>query len=179
MKNFYELKVAGLTRKLPLIKLNDDLTIASFVLLGDAELTHCAAEQLAKKIDFDFDYLVTMESKGIPLAQELCHFLQKPRYVVLRKSIKDYMKEPISISVSAITTSTPQELVLDGSDAQLLKGKKVVIIDDVISSGGSVAAAEKLLHKAEANVVARVAILAEGQAAKRTDIKFLEELPLF
>ncbi|KRL98874.1 phosphoribosyl transferase domain protein [Liquorilactobacillus satsumensis DSM 16230 = JCM 12392] len=161
------------------MKLNEELAIASFVLLGDAELTHYAAEKLAAKIDFDFDYLVTMESKGIPLAQEVCHFLKKPRYVVLRKSIKDYMKVPISVPVNAITTSAQQQLVIDGNDAALLKGKKVVIIDDVISSGGSIAAAEKLLHKIEANVVARVAILAEGDAAKRSDIQFLQKLPLF
>ncbi|KRM96789.1 phosphoribosyl transferase domain protein [Liquorilactobacillus aquaticus DSM 21051] len=179
MEKYYELKIGDLTRKLPLIKLNDDLAIASFVLLGDAELTHYAAERLAKKIDFEFDYLVTMESKGIPLAQEMCHFLNKPRYVVLRKSIKDYMNSPLTVPVNAITTSAQQQLVIDGNDAALLKGKRIVIIDDVISSGGSITAAEKLLLKAEANVVDRFAILAEGAAAKRKDIQFLEELPLF
>ncbi|GAJ26410.1 adenine phosphoribosyltransferase [Liquorilactobacillus sucicola DSM 21376 = JCM 15457] len=179
MEKYYELKIDDLTRKLPLIKLNDNVAIASFVLLGDAELTHYAAERLARKIDFDFDYLVTMESKGIPLAQEMCHFLKKPRYVVLRKNVKDYMEGHLSVAVNAITTSAQQQLVLDGNDAALLKGKKIVIIDDVISSGGSIAAAEKLMRKAEADVVDRFAILAEGDAAERADIQYLEKLPLF
>ncbi|KRL00841.1 phosphoribosyltransferase family protein [Liquorilactobacillus capillatus] len=179
MQEYYDLKIGKLTRRLPVVKLNADVAIASFVLLGDAELTRYTAEKLAQKINFEFDYLVTMESKGIPLAQEMCHFLNKPRYIVLRKSVKDYMNLPLSISVSTVTTSAPQQLVLDSNDATLLKGKQVVIIDDVISSGGSITAAEKLLRKAQANVVARLAILAEGAASERTDIEYLEKLPLF
>jgi len=180
MSTTYTLTLGPLTRQLPLIKLNDTTTIASFVLLGDAELTTYAAEQLNQRLaDVDFDYLVTMESKGIPLAQALSQLTNHPRFIVLRKSIKDYMRTPLTTPVQSITTSADQELVLDGTDAALIQGKRVVIVDDVISSGGSLATAQTLLAKAGATVVRKVAILAEGPAAKRSDIDFLAPLPLF
>lgn len=180
MPKTYELTIGPLKRELPLIKINPTTTIASFVLLGDAELTAYAAEQLSQKLkNIDFDYLVTMESKGIPLAQVLSDQTNHPHFIVLRKSVKDYMDAPLTESVHAITTSADQELVLDGADANLIRNKKVVIVDDVISSGGSLNTANALLKKAGANVVKQLAILAEGPAANRTDIDFLAPLPLF
>lgn len=180
MTKTYELTIGPLKRELPLIKINPTTTIASFVLLGDAELTAYAAEQLGKKLaNVDFDYLVTMESKGIPLAQVLSDQTNHPHFIVLRKSVKDYMNKPLTESVHAITTSADQELVLDGADADMIRGKKVVIVDDVISSGGSLNTAQSLLKQADATVVKQLAILAEGPAAKRTDFEYLAPLPLF
>lgn len=180
MTKTYQLKLGPLTRDLPLIQLNQDLTIASFVLLGDAELTHYAATQFTELLsDVSFDYLVTIESKGIPLAQELSWLTHHDRYIVLRKSVKDYMQAPVEQPVSSITTSADQELVLDGTDADLIRGKRVVIVDDVISTGGSVLTAKQLIEQAGATVVEQIAILAEGDAAERKDIRYLEKLPLF
>jgi len=180
MTKTYTLKLGPLTRQLPLIRLNDTTTIASFVLLGDTELTAYAAQQLHQRLaNVNFDYLVTMESKGIPLAQALSELSHQDRFMVLRKSVKDYMQRPLTTPVQSITTSADQELVLDGHDATLLKDKRVVIVDDVISTGGSLATAQTLLAAAGAQVVRQVAILAEGAAANRTDIDFLAPLPLF
>lgn len=175
----YQLKIGPLTRQLPIIPISQDLAIASFVLLGDAELTDYAAKELLAFMPADFDYLVTLESKGIPLAQELSRLTDHPQFVVLRKSIKDYMRAPIKLPVNAITTSAPQELVLDGTDADRLVAKRVVIVDDVISSGGSLTAARALIEQAGATVVGQLAILAEGGAVSRRDIRYLAELPLF
>lgn len=175
----YALQVGPITRQLPIIPISPDLAIASFVLLGDAELTDYAAQALAQRVPADFDYLVTMESKGIPLAQELSRLTNHPHFVVLRKSKKDYMQHPLEIPVTAITTSAPQKLILDGADAQRLANKRVVIVDDVISSGGSLKAAKALVERTGAQVVGQLAILAEGAAVDRNDIQFLAELPLF
>ncbi|GAW99327.1 phosphoribosyltransferase family protein [Secundilactobacillus mixtipabuli] len=180
MPKTYRLQLGSLVRHLPVMTLPNGVTIASFVLLGDAELTHWAAEQLLKKLNhLDFDYFVTVESKGIPLAQEITWLSGRKRYFVLRKGVKDYMVSPLTAPVTAITTSADQQLVLDGTDAAKLKGKSVVIVDDVISSGGSLQAAEKLLQQADAQVVNRLAVLAEGDAQKRQDIMTLGTLPLF
>ncbi|ASG78778.1 phosphoribosyltransferase family protein [Lactiplantibacillus pentosus] len=176
----YQLRLGPLTRNLPLIQIAPNTRIASFVLLGDAELTQYAAQQLAQRLTHTpFDYLVTMESKGIPLAQALSQLTHHPRFIVLRKSVKPYMTHPHTIAVTAITTHTPQQLVLDDADATLLRGKRVVIVDDVISTGGSLEAANRLLQQVGAQVVAQTAILAEGAAGTRTDIEFLAKLPLF
>ncbi|MFC0380363.1 phosphoribosyltransferase family protein [Levilactobacillus acidifarinae] len=179
MSPTYTLTLGPLTRQLPIMPISPKLAIASFVLLGDTELTDYAASALAQKMPADFDYLITMESKGIPLAQELSRLTNRAQFVVLRKSQKDYMRDPLSVPVNAITTSAPQRLFLDGLDAQSLAHKRVVIVDDVISSGGSLNAARVLVQQAGATVVGQVAILAEGAAAQRTDIQFLAELPLF
>lgn len=179
MLKTYQLKIGPLTRQLPIVQISQDLAIASFVLLGDAELTDYAAAELVKLMPADFDYLVTLESKGIPLAQELSRLTNHPQFVVLRKSTKDYMRAPIKLPVNAITTSKPQELVLDGVDADRLVAKRVVIVDDVISSGGSLATARTLIEQAGATVVGQLAILAEGGAVSRDDIRYLAELPLF
>ena len=175
----YPLQIGKLQRKLPLIDLNSELKIASFVILGDAELTHEAARLLAPLLPTDFDALVTMESKGIPLAHELALLTKHPRYFVIRKGVKAYMHNPYVTPVQAITTSEPQQLVLDGADAHALKGQRVILVDDVISTGGSLKAGAQLLKECGATVITQAAILAEGDAVNRTDITYLKPLPLF
>jgi len=178
MENYYTLEVAGVTRHLPIMQIADDLAIASFVILGDCELVTKAAPLLEQKLP-EVDYIVTAEAKGIPLVQELCRLRGLTYYIVARKSVKPYMDQPLTDEVVSITTQKTQTLCLDGKDALLLRGKKVAIVDDVISTGESLLAIERLVTKAGAEIVARAAILAEGDAAKREDIVFLEELPLF
>ena len=175
---YYELKVAGLTRQLPVMQIAPDLAIASFVILGDCELVTAAAPLLAERLP-EVDYLVTAEAKGIPLVNELSRILGLPYYIVARKSIKPYMDSPLTDELVSITTQKVQTLCLDGKDAMLVKGKRVAIVDDVISTGESLLAMERLLEKAGANILARAAILAEGAASSREDIVYLEKLPVF
>lgn len=177
-ENFYEIEVAGIKRKLPLVKIADNLEIASFVLLGDTELTKIAAEKL-EKITPECDYFMTAEAKGIPLAYELSRIRKMKKYIVARKSVKSYMKNYLKVSVNSITTKEIQRLYLDGIEAEEIKNKKIVLVDDVISTGQSILALEKLAKSAGAIVEGRVSILAEGEAADRDDIIFLEELPIF
>ena len=174
----YTLHVAGLTRELPIIKLSYDLSIASFVILGDTEIVKKTAPMIAKKLP-EVDFVVTAEAKGIPLAYEISKILNLNEYIVARKSIKAYMEEPIEVEVNSITTTNSQKLYLNNQDANKIKGKRVVLIDDVISTGQSLKALERLVEKAGANVVAKAAILAEGDAKDRKDIIFLEALPIF
>ena len=174
----YTLHVAGLTRELPIIKLSYDLSIASFVILGDTEIVKKTAPMIAKKLP-EVDFVVTAEAKGIPLAYEISKILNLNEYIVARKSIKAYMEEPIEVEVNSITTTNSQKLYLNNQDANKIKGKRVALIDDVISTGQSLKALERLVEKAGANVVAKAAILAEGDAKDRKDIIFLEELPTF
>lgn len=176
--DYYELNVANITRELPIIPISQDMAIASFVILGDCELVTAAAPELAVKLP-KVDYLVTAEAKGIPLVHELSRILGHPYYIVARKSIKSYMDDPLTDEVRSITTSKPQKLCLDGQDARLLKDKKVAIVDDVISTGESLSALVRLVEKAGAEITAKAAILAEGDAADRSDIIYLEKLPLF
>lgn len=175
----YELTVAGVSRELPILKIADGLSIASFVILGDAELVGAVAPLLADRLPEGVDYLMTAEAKGIPLAHEMARVMGMPRYIVARKSIKPYMFHPLVESVDSITTQAEQSLCLDGADADAIRGKRIALVDDVISTGESIAAVERLAVEAGAEVVARVAILAEGDAANRDDIIFLEALPLF
>lgn len=179
MNKYYNLEVAGLTRKLPIIKVSEELAIASFVLLGDAEMTIKAAESLALRLPTEIDFLVTAEAKGIPLLQELARIMGFKQYIVARKSVKAYMAFPLEVTVSSITTQKEQVLYLDGLDVEMIKGKNVAIIDDVISTGESLQALVDLVGRAGANIVAKAAILAEGTASERSDIIFLEKLPLF
>ena len=174
----YTLHVAGLTRELPIIKLSYDLSIASFVILGDTEIVKKTAPMIAKKLP-EVDFVVTAEAKGIPLAYEISKILNLNEYIVARKSIKAYMEEPIEVEVNSITTTNSQKLYLNNQDANKIKGKRVALIDDVISTGQSLKALERLVEKAGANVVAKAAILAEGAAKDRKDIIFLEALPTF
>lgn len=173
----YDLHVAGLTRKLPIVRISDDLDIASFVLLGDCELTINAAKELVEKIP-EVDYLITAEAKGIPLVQELSRLLNMKRYFVARKSIKPYMTEPFVTEVYSITTQRKQILCLDKEESELIKGKRILIVDDVISTGDSIKALETLVKDAGGIVSGKAAILAEGDAANRKDIIYLEKLPL-
>ena len=174
----YTLNVAGLTRELPIIKLSYDLSIASFVILGDPEIVRKTAPIIAKKLP-EVDFIVTAEAKGIPLAYEISRVLNLNEYVVARKSVKAYMEEPIEVEVNSITTTNSQKLYLNNQDAKKIKGKRVALVDDVISTGQSLKALERLVEKAGGKVLAKAAILAEGDAKDRKDIIFLEALPTF
>ena len=174
----YTLHVAGLTRELPIIKLSYDLSIASFVILGDTKIVKKTAPMIAKKLP-EVDFIVTAEAKGIPLAYEISKILNLDEYIVARKSVKAYMEEPIEVEVNSITTTNSQKLYLNNQDANKIKGKRVALIDDVISTGQSLKALERLVEKAGGKVLAKAAILAEGDAKDRKDIIFLEALPTF
>lgn len=177
MSEFYTMKIAGLERNLPICSVNDKLDIAGFIIFGDVEMTIKASEELLKKLP-EFDYIVTPEAKSIPIAYEMSRQSGK-KYFVARKKAKLYMKEPVSVNVRSITTNGEQTLIMDALEGRELTGKRVVILDDVISTGESLKAVEALCDKFSANVVAKCAILAEGDAADRDDIVFLEKLPLF
>ncbi|MEE1321271.1 MAG: phosphoribosyltransferase family protein [Acutalibacteraceae bacterium] len=174
---FYKMTIAGLERELPICKLNDKLDIAGFIIFGDVEITVESAKALIEKCP-EFDFIVTPEAKSIPLAYEMSRQSGK-KYFVCRKGPKLYMKEPIHVEVRSITTDKVQTLYLDSLEGEQLRGKRVLVLDDVISTGESLKAVEVLLSKFDANVVAKAAILAEGDAADRDDIVFLEKLPLF
>lgn len=177
MDEFYTLQVAGLTRKLPVCRLNEKMSIAAFIMFNDVELTvACAKELLAKAPEFDV--LVTAEAKGIPLAYEMSRQSDKP-YITARKGVKLYMKNPVKIDDQSITTANKQTLVIDQSDIDQMNGKRLLLVDDVISTGGSMHAIEALVSKSSGTVVGRCAVLAEGDAAERKDIFFLQTLPLF
>lgn len=173
----YKMKIAGLERELPLCPVNDNLDIAAFIIFGDVEITVASAEALLKKCP-DFDYIVCPEAKGIPLAYEMARQSGKP-YFICRKGPKVYMSHPVHVSVQSITTKKEQVIYLDGSEGEKLTGKKVLILDDVISTGESIEAVVKLVEQFDADIVGKAAILAEGDAADRDDIIFLEKLPVF
>lgn len=174
----YTLHVAGLTRNLPLCRVNDELYIAAFVIFGDVELTvNCARELL--KVAPEHDILITAESKGIPLVYEMAKQHGQNKYLIARKAPKLYMKNLFSTEVTSITTANRQMLHIDQNDADLMRGKRVLIVDDVISTGESLKAVEKLVSEAGGIVVGKMAILAEGPAKDRNDIIYLEKLPLF
>lgn len=173
----YKINIAGLERDLPICPVNDKLDIAAFVIFGDVEMTVNSATELLKKCP-EFDYIVSPEAKGIPLAYEMAKQSGKP-YFICRKGAKLYMKDPVSIHVRSITTDALQTVYLDGLEGEQMRGKKVLIVDDVISTGESLLAVIALVEKFDADIVGKAAILAEGDAAKRDDIIFLQELPLF
>ena len=175
---YYKMNVAGLTRYLPICPLNDKLSIAGFVIFGDQELTVACAKDLLKRAP-EYDYIITAESKGIPLAHEMARQANNSKYILARKGPKLYMRDIFSVTVNSITTAKEQKLYLDGNDAALMKGKRILIVDDVISTGESLKALEALVEKAGGIVCGRMAILAEGDAQKRNDIIYLEKLPLF
>ena len=177
MAETYRMKIAGLERELPLCPVNDKLDIAAFIIFGDVEMTVAACAELLQKCPA-FDYILTPEAKGIPLAYELSRQSGKP-YIIARKGAKLYMKNPVSVHVRSITTDSMQTLFLDEAEGERMRGKRVLILDDVISTGESLSAVEALLAKFDAQIVGKAAVLAEGDAAKRKDIIFREELPLF
>ncbi len=173
----YKINIAGLERELPICPVNDKLDIAAFVIFGDVEMTVKSAEALLAKCP-EFDYIVTPEAKSIPLAYEMSRQSGK-KYFVCRKGAKLYMKDLVSVHVRSITTDAIQTVYLDGLEGEQLRGKRVLIVDDVISTGESLLAVNALVNKFDANIVGQAAILAEGDAAKRDDIVFLQELPVF
>ncbi|MBQ7353468.1 MAG: adenine phosphoribosyltransferase [Clostridia bacterium] len=175
---YYNMTIAGLRRALPICRVTDDLYIAGFVIFGDPELTTACAKELLGKAP-EFDYMITAEAKGIPLIHEMARLKDNQKYMLARKGPKLYMRDIISSSVKSITTAKEQTLYLDGNDAELMKGKKILIIDDVISTGESLYALEALVKRAGGTIVGRMAILAEGDATLRNDIIYLEKLPLF
>ena len=175
---YYRMNVAGLDRDLPICPLNDKLSIAGFVIFGDQELTVACARELLKKAP-EYDYIITAEAKGIPLAHEMARQAGDAKYILARKGPKLYMRDIFSVSVNSITTAKEQKLYLDGADAKLMEGKRILIVDDVISTGESLRALEALVEKAGGNICGRMAILAEGDAQDREDLVYLEKLPLF
>lgn len=176
MSEYYRVDIAGMKRDLLRCPINDKLDIAAFILFGDVEITVHSAAELLKRLP-EFDYIVTPEAKSIPLAYEMSRQSGK-KYFVARKKPKLYMKDPVVVNVRSITTESVQTLIMDGIEGEQIRGKKVVILDDVISTGESLKAVEELCAKFDANVVAKAAVLAEGDAAKRDDIVFLGEIPL-
>ena len=174
---YYRMKIAGLERDLPLCKINDELYIAAFILFGDVEITEATAAELLKKAP-EFDIVITAESKGIPLAYEMARQSGKD-YIVARKNEKLYMKNVITTEVNSITTDFVQKLCLGEEDAAYMNGKRILVVDDVISTGESLKSLEVLIAQTGGEIVGRMAVLAEGDAADRKDILFLEKLPLF
>jgi adenine phosphoribosyltransferase len=175
---YYEMTIAGLKRQLPLCPVTDELYIGAFVIFGDPELTTACAEALLARAP-EYDYLITAEAKGIPLVHEMARLAGNQKYFLARKKAKLYMRNVFSVTVNSITTEGEQKLYLDGADAELMRGRRILIVDDVISTGQSLAAIEKLVDAAGGNIVGRMAILAEGEAQTRKDIVYLEPLPLF
>ena len=178
MKTSYHMTIAGCERDLPLCKASDTMMIGAFVIFGDVELTMACAGELLKKAP-EFDYMVAPEAKAIPLIHEMARQSGRNEYMLVRKAKKLYMDGVFETEVKSITTEAVQKLYMDGADARKLSGKRVLVLDDVISTGESIAAVEKLVQDAGGIVVGRMAILAEGDAANRDDILFLEKLPLF
>lgn len=177
MEKTYEMTIAGLKRELPLCPVSDKLDIAAFILFGDVEITVASAKELLKKCP-DFDIILTPEAKSIPLAYEMARQSGK-KYIVARKGEKVYMTDPVSVKVRSITTDHEQTLYLGSAEASELRGKRVLVVDDVISTGDSLKAVHALIDIIGGQLAASCAILAEGDAAKRNDIIFLEPLPLF
>ncbi len=174
----YKMKVGGVERDLPLCPISGGLYIGAFVLFGDVELTEKCAEALAARAP-EHDVMITAESKGIPLIHAMARIMGENRYVLARKSEKLYMKNVLKCVTRSITTDSEQVLYLDGDDAEFMRGKKVLIVDDVISTGGSLHSLENLVSQAGGIIVGKMTILAEGEAAGRDDIDYLEVLPLF
>jgi len=178
MEKSYTIDIAGIKRELPLCRVNDDLYIAAFIMFGDVEITVNSARELLSKAP-EFDVLITAESKGIPLLHEMARQSGNNYYIVARKGPKLYMKDIITTKVDSITTEHVQTLCIGSEEANAMKGKRVLIVDDVISTGESLSALETLIDKVGGKVVGRMAVLAEGDAIARTDITYLSPLPLF
>ena len=174
----YPMNIAGLKRELPICKVTDDLYIGAFVIFGDQELTVATARELLKLAP-EYDYLITAEAKGIPLIHEMARQHGDKKYMLARKGAKLYMTGVFETVVHSITTAKEQRLYLDTADAALMKGKRILLVDDVISTGESLRALEVLVEKAGGEIVGRMAILAEGDAQERPDLIYLEKLPLF
>lgn len=177
MKTSYEMTIAGCKRSLTLFPINEELYIAGFIMFGDVEITKATAEELLKRAP-EFDIIVSAEAKGIPLAYEMARQSNK-KYIVARKGPKLYMKDVVKVNVNSITTDHEQILCVGSDEASYMKGKRVLIVDDVISTGESLKALESLVNAVEGNICGKMTVLAEGDAASRDDIIYLEKLPLF
>ena len=175
---YYNMNIAGCDRALPICPLNENLMIAGFVIFGDPELTTACADALLNKAP-EYDYIITAEAKGIPLAHEMARLAGNQKYLLARKAPKLYMTGVFSATVRSITTAKEQTLYLDTADAELMRGKKILIVDDVISTGESLKAIEKLVSDAGGIICGKMSILAEGDAINRSDLVYLEKLPLF
>ena len=174
----HAMNIAGVDRKLPICRVTDDLYIGAFVIFGDCELTTACAKALLEKAP-EYDYIITAESKGIPLAQEMARLNGDAKWMLARKGVKLYMQDVLCVEVKSITTAAVQKLYLDGNDTAMMRGKRVLIVDDVISTGESLHALEELVNAAGGEIVGKMTILAEGEAQEREDIIYLEKLPLF
>ena len=175
---YYHMNIAGCDRALPLCPLTDELMIGAFVIFGDPELTTACAKALLEKAP-DYDYMITAEAKGIPLAHEMARQSGAKKYFLARKAPKLYMTGGFEVSVKSITTAKEQKLYLDVADAEMMKGKKILLVDDVISTGESLRALEVLVEQAGGIIAGHMAILAEGEAQERPDLIYLEKLPVF
>ena len=174
----YEIDIAGLKRQLPLCKVSDDLLIGAFVLFGDVEVTVHAAAELLKRAP-EYDYIIAPEAKSIPLLYEMARQSGAEHYFLARKGPKAYMSGVFEVEVKSITTASVQRLVIDTADAEMIRGKRRLIIDDVISTGESLRAMEELVNRAGGIIAGKMAVLAEGAARERDDIIYLAPLPLF
>ena len=175
----HRMTIAGVTRELPICKVTDNLYIGAFIMFGDAEMTVACAKELLARAPKDYDYLLTAEAKSIPLIHEMARQSGAKTYFVARKGLKVYLTDPLCVDVNSITTQHEQHLYLSGADAAMMHGKRILIVDDVISTGESLRALEKLVEEAGATVAGRMAVLAEGDAQERSDIVYLEKLPVF
>ena len=177
---YYGLDICGYKMQLPVVQIAPGLNIASFVMLGEVNCTNHAAKELAKRLShFSFDYIICPEAKVLPLAQALCSEMNIPQFVVMRKSVKGYMQNPVATDVKSITTDKVQSLVIDGKDADKIRGKRVLLIDDVVSTGGTFEAMEVLLNQLDVTVVGYAAVLKEGNDFNRPNTVTLQDLPLF
>ena len=174
---YHTMTIAGLQRDLPICRVSDELYIGAFVIFGDVELTCACAKALLDRAP-EYDYMITAEAKGIPLIHEMARQSGQNKYFLARKGPKLYMRDILDVAVHSITTAKEQHLYLDGADAAMMKGKKILVVDDVISTGESLTAIEKLVEAAGGIVAGRMAILAEGDAQNRGDIVYLEKLPV-
>ena len=177
-QKFYKMNIAGLDRDLPLCPISDSLMIGAFVIFGDPELTTACAEELLKRAP-EHDYMISAEAKGIPLVHEMARLEGNKKYFLARKAPKLYMTGVFEAAVHSITTANDQKLYLDTADAEQMKGKKILIVDDVISTGESLKAIENLVEKAGGVICGKMTVLAEGDAQAREDLIYLEKLPLF
>ena len=177
-QKYYHMTIAGCERDLPICPLNDKLQIAGFVIFGDPELTTACAQALLDRAP-EYDYLISAEAKGIPLVHEMARLAGNQKYFLARKAPKLYMTGVLDVKVRSITTAKEQHLYLDTADAAIMKGKKILIVDDVVSTGESLRAIEQLVEEAGGVICGRMTILAEGDAQERKDLIYLEKLPLF
>ena len=177
-RKYHKMNIAGLDRALPLCPISDELMIGAFVIFGDPELTTACAKALLERAP-EYDYMITAESKGIPLVHEMARLAGNQKYFLARKAPKLYMTGVFEVNVRSITTEKEQKLFLDTADAELMKGKRILIVDDVISTGESLRAIEELVLRAGGEVCGKMTILAEGDAQDRPDLIYLEKLPLF